>query len=209
MFCTLFAYFYSVSESSDEFPPPPTYEELESRCSLVVKVSTCTFDVVGSNPREKCKKACSSKSTLEELVDELSNFDRKKLRSISEKSTKFTKRSFQKEISLRDQLLSEILSFNRSKLRHVKTVERQFPYLVLNGIRWTRLLRPTEELTFRLKPQKTDQNTQTEHLTVSSGTDSGFVSPVPSTNSENNNIEWRLVEEKVSLIRTEETYYYV
>ena len=170
-------------------------------------------------------------------MTELSAFNRKRLRSVSEKE-KLASKNYEK--SLKEKLNDELLKFDHSKLRPVNVIEKKFPNMVLQGMK--RLIRPNDELVFQLSLPKESKSCQTElidglkgwlaipprrmsrsetHRRNDSTNDSGFVSPAsdhssrstPSTSpSSTNNLltedKWKLVEEKVCRIRTITTEYF-
>ena len=101
-------------------------------------------------------------------------------------------------MSLWERMQAEITNFNRTMLRHVETKVSSPPVLDKNN-------KFVPEDLYVLIPVDSlkDAGCQTDPIVIRSEPDSGIQSDV------GEEYEWDLVEEKVTLIRVEESTYYI
>lgn len=144
--------------------------------------------------------------TFTQFKEEVREFDRSKLRKVPVKRTPPLVK-----LSLREQLHQELLSFNRTGLNHVETRKGVMP--VVDPVK----KKSFEELYVVIPLGKTvDESCQTDDLepafTSFSDKDQNtatFISEPDSGIDLDEDLEWQLFEEHVSLIRVEETEYYL
>ena len=149
------------------------------------------FDRSKLKHREKNVKK-PSENFFDKFKNEIRDFDKSKLKKIETQ-----KSNFDTNLSPWERMHAELTNFNRKKLRHVETKFSSPPVFDKNN-------KFIPEDLYVLIPVDNfkDAECQTDPITIKLEQDSGI-------QSDEEEYEWGLVEEKVTLIRIEESTYYV
>ena len=151
------------------------------------------FDRSKLKHHEKTAKK-PSENFFDKFKREIQDFDRSKLRQIQRQQN-----NSDSNLSPRERMHAELTNFNREKLRHVQTKFSLPPVFDKNDKVMSEdlyILIPVNDLK--------EQGCQTDPVEIHVEPDSGIQSE-----REEEEYEWGLVEEKVTLIRIEEIEYYI